>query len=302
MEIKKVAHLKGHAAGIFALEQGIAPELIFSGSSDKILAEWSLESFSSQKFSVKTESYIYSICHVPEKKLLLIGLYSGAIHIIDLKEKKEIKFFNYHEQPVFDIKFCAASNCFYVLSGDGSFSIWDSEKFVLRNHFILCKEKLRNIDFSNDRTLAAIACGDGMIRIFETSTYKKIREIKSHGLSANCVKFAPDNNTLVSGGRDAFLRFWDVHDGFKMIREIPAHNYAIYSIAFSPNGKLFATASRDKTAKIWDAQSYEIIARLDRKNFEGHTHSVNKLLWSSFNNYLITASDDRTMIVWEVIH
>lgn len=300
MDIKKIAHLKGHASGIFALEQGQEPHHIFSGSSDKMLAEWSLEEFAPLKFSVKTGSYVYSICHIPGKKLLLIGLYSGAIHIVDLNEKKETRFFAFHKQPVFDIKYCSGNNSFYALSGDGSFSIWDAENFSLRKHVLLCHEKLRNIDFSKDGAMAALACGDGTIRIFETSSHRQVKEIKAHGLSANCVKFHPDGKTLVSGGRDACLRFWRMEENYSMAGEIPAHNFAIYGIAFSPDNKFFATASRDKTAKIWDAENFKIIARLDRKSFEGHTHSVNKLLWSSYKNYLITASDDRTMIVWEI--
>lgn len=300
MDIKKITHLKGHASGIFALEQGQAPHHIFSGSSDRMLAEWSLEELAPLKFSVKTGSFIYSICHIPGKKLLLLGLYSGAIHIIDLIEKKETRFFAFHNQPVFDIKYCPANNSFYALSGDGSFSVWDAGDFSLKKQVLICREKLRNIDFNKDGSLAALACGDGTIRIFETASQEQVKKINAHKLSSNCVKFHPDGKTLVSGGRDAYLRFWDMEKNYSRSGEIPAHNYAIYAIAFSPDNKFFATASRDKTAKIWNAENFEIIARLDRKNFDGHTHSVNKLLWSPYKNYLVTASDDRTLIVWEI--
>jgi WD40 repeat protein len=103
---------------------------------------------------------------------------------------------------------------------------------------------------------------------------------------------------MISGGRDAYLKIWSM-DNFSLLQSIPAHNYAIYSISFSPDRKYFATASRDKTVKIWNADTFEVLVRLDKENFEGHKNSVNKVLWME-NNFLISAGDDRAIIIWEV--
>ena len=108
-------------------------------------------------------------------------------------------------------------------------------------------------------------------------------------------------------------------------QSIPAHNYAIYSIVFSPDGKYFATASRDKTIKIWDANNLNVLSRINKESFDGHINSVNKLMWTTspksspresvlsrdqkglsnspagvVGSYLISASDDRKVMVWEI--
>lgn len=81
--------------------------------------------------------------------------------------------------------------------------------------------------------------------------------------------------------------------------EIPAHWYAINDLKLSPDGKYFASASRDKTIKIWDANSYELLKVLDNEKFEGHTHSVNSLLWVN-EHLLLSTGDDRQIIAWEI--
>ena len=43
-----------------------------------------------------------------------------------------------------------------------------------------------------------------------------------------------------------------------------------------------------------------MLLRIDKSKNEGHTYSVNKLLWSDFNNYLISTGDDKTIMVWEI--
>lgn len=299
MDIKKIAQLKGHTGGIYSLETGRNASTIFSGSADKMIAEWSLEDFSIQNFSIKTGSAVFSIFHNAGNKQLIAGLYSGAIHVFDLEKKIEIRHITLHSSPIFDIKFSARHNRYFMASGDGSISTWD-HNFSLLNQISFCREKIRNICFTADESQAVIACGDGFLRILNIETQKVIHEIKAHELSANCVCFHAHGNTLISGGRDAYLRFWDLRDNYKMMGEMPAHNYAIYSIVFSPDKKFCATASMDKTCKIWDARNFDLLARIDRKNSEGHVHSVNKLLWTAYKNYLVTASDDRTMMVWEI--
>jgi len=92
---------------------------------------------------------------------------------------------------------------------------------------------------------------------------------------------------------------FNVHNDFQLLHSIPAHNYAIYSIVFSPDKNRFATASRDKTIKIWNTDDFSLIHRIDFEKNDGHKNSVNKLIWNNLTGQLISASDDRSIMVWE---
>jgi len=91
-----------------------------------------------------------------------------------------------------------------------------------------------------------------------------------------------------------------LENGYELKESIVAHMYAINHLDFSPDGKYFVTCSMDKSIKVWDADSFQLLKVIDKSRHAGHGTSVNKLYWSNFNNLLVSASDDRTISVWQL--
>jgi WD40 repeat protein len=299
LSIKKITTFTGHNGSVYTLAPGLTDTSFFSGSSDKFVALWNLETSEPEKFAAKFPAIVYALLHVPEKNLLFVGTSAGSIHILDLVKKEEIKILQHHKSPVFDIKYDLSTGHFFSASGDGNFAIGSLETLSLLKIKKLCEEKVRSIDVNNNASEIAVASGDCNIRIFDLHSLEEKYIFTAHRLSSNIVKYFPGKDLILTGGRDAHLNIWD-SKSFSLIKSIPAHNYAIYDIAFSPDRKLFATASRDKTLKIWDAETFELLSRINKENHEGHLNSVNKLIWSNYNNYLISTGDDRAIIVWDI--
>lgn len=298
IDVRKVTAFTGHSSPVYALEAGVSDNLLFSGSGDKFLALWNLETLEAEKFAAKFPSTIYTICYVPERKIMFIGTSAGSIHVLDLERKTEIKILQHHTDAVFSIRYSIITNCFYSVGADGNFAVCSLESLSLLKIKKLCNQKVRSIDFSFSKNEIAIACGDGYIRIFEMDSLYEKYAIQAHAMACNCVRYNMSGDVLLSGGKDAHLNVWDKE--YQLIKSIPAHNFAIYDIQFSPDGELFATASRDKTLKIWDSSNYELLKRINNEMLQGHVNSVNKIYWTSFTNYLISASDDRSVMVWDI--
>ena len=109
--------------------------------------------------------------------------------------------------------------------------------------------------------------------------------------------------TILSGSRDAHLAAWQFSSlESSLLHTIPAHNFTINSMSYHADWQLLATASRDKTIKLWDAQQLRLLKVLDpqKAEMEAHTHSVNTLLWLDYNDLLISAGDDRTIMAWQM--
>jgi WD40 repeat protein len=301
IHIKKISELTGHAGAVYALEQSETADCFYSGSSDKIVARWNLKALCSETFSAQMPGIVYSLCLLPAKNILLAGTSEGKIHVMDLAEKKEIKILQNHNQPIFDIKYSSLHESILSAGGDGVLSVISADDFSTIKLIKLCKEKIRAIAIFEN--FAAVACGDGIIRIIDLKELKVKNEFPAHTGSVYSVTFSPDGKLLLSGGKDAYLKSWlfqpETSD-LQPATSIPAHNYSIYSIVFSPDNKYFATASRDKTIKIWDTGSFDILIRINKEDFEGHNFSVNKLFWSKFNDRLISTGDDKKVMVWEI--
>lgn len=298
--IRKTAQLTGHTGAVYALENSPERNNFYSGGSDGIVAEWDLTSPDTGEPLAKVNNVIYSLKLIAAKKLLLIGQDAGGIHVIDLATRKEIRLLQFHTAAVFDLNYAAQHDLLFSAAGNGTLAITGLTDFAAIKSIKLGTEKLRNIAISNSQTEVAIGCGDGSIAVFDLPalTLKKRWMAHRESFSVNALHYSADDSILFSGSRDAHMNIFDAKNNFSLVKSIPAHNYAIYSIVFSGDKKYFATASRDKTIKIWDADSLEILARLDKEKQDGHLNSVNKLLWKDEN--LISASDDRSLIVWNV--
>jgi WD40 repeat protein len=296
--IRKLNHFTGHQGPVYTLEASAEKKFFFSGSSDTYVTRWDSTGQTPPEAVIRTQATVYSLCFIGERNLLAIGESSGTLHVIDLNNKKEIHNIVFHKAGIYDIKYSARYGRLFTAAGDGTMGVWD-DSFKLLLSKKLCEQKVRGIAVSDKHSLAAFASGDGSIAIYNADSLKEVIRFNSHDLSANCVHFHPNGKQLLSGGRDAHLRVWDIENNFELVKEIPAHNYAIYKIVFSPGGKLFATASRDKTAKVWDAEDASLLVRLDKEKYNGHLNSVNSVLWLD-DTKLVSTGDDRSIAVWEI--
>jgi WD40 repeat protein len=298
--VNKLFHLTGHQAAVYALVAGADEKLIYSGSSDKMIARWNIAEKKADNFAASMPTSVYQLLYDVAYNRLYVGSGVGAVHVIDLNEKKEIKNLILHPNAaIFDLIKADKFNLIITAAADGSVVAFHENNFELIARNKLCEQKIRSLCFIESSQVLLAACGDGLIRVLELPTLKVVNQFYAHDLSANKVIKHPIKDMILSGGRDAHLNIME-WPSCKIMEKIPAHNFAIYDIVFHPENSLFATASRDKNIKIWDANSLQFLYRIDKEKNEGHINSVNKLLWSKYENTLVSTGDDRSMMGWQI--
>ncbi|MDQ2656611.1 MAG: WD40 repeat domain-containing protein [Bacteroidota bacterium] len=298
IQIKRLHALTGHRDAVYTICRGPEPSRFFSAAGDGMIALWDLSSPESGELIAKLPNSIYALHYFELADLLIVGHNYEGIHLLDWKTKKESGSLKLSAAAIFDLQ--SIDNRLVVGSGDGVVTLVD-----LRNLTILKKVKggeksARTIAINREREEIAIGFSDNFIRVYDLDLTLK-QEWQAHTKSVFTLRYSPDGQWLLSGSRDARLKAWSLDANYQLAEEVVAHMYAINHIQFSPDGKHFVTCSMDKSIKVWDAKALKLLKVIDRARHAGHATSVNKLLWTDYDNQLLSASDDRSISVWQII-
>lgn len=296
VQVQKLSTLAGHRDSVYALAPSAEHQHVFSAAGDGMVVLWDLVRPEEGQLIARLPNSVYAIHYLPDQDLLVAGQNYEGIHLLDWRSKKEQASMKLSSSAIFDIQHHQSD--LFVAAGDGAVYVVDLATWRVKKKVQASEKSARTVAFHPGRHELAVGYSDHFIRVFDGDTYHLKREWKAHENSVFTLSYHPDGKTLVSGSRDARLKSWVVEDDYTLNKEVVAHLFAINHLAHSPDGKHFVTCSMDKSIKVWDAAELSLLKVIDKARHAGHGTSVNKLLWTSFNNQLISASDDRTLSIW----
>lgn len=298
VQIRRLHTLTGHRDAVYTLQPAGDSARFFSGSADGMIVLWDLKSPEAGDLVARLPNSVYALHYLPEPEILIAGHNYDGIHLLDWKNKKEIASLKLSTAAIFDIQ--SWGDRLLVASGDGSVMLINSRTLAIEKRVKPAEKGARTIAINTATGEIAVGFSDYMIRVFDEHLALK-KEWQAHKNSVFTLRYTPDQSLLLSGSRDARLKAWNAEAGYEKAEEVVAHMYAINHIEFSPDGKHFVTCSMDKSIKVWDAQAFRLLKVIDKARHAGHGTSVNKLLWTNFDDQLLSASDDRSISVWQII-
>lgn len=294
MNFKLIKKINQHSGSLYALAYWKSKNLLLTGGADKIVASWDLTSFENTPFSIKTNSAILSLYITPDEKYLLIGLFNGNFHVIDLQTRNEIKFIPFHKTGLFAISYSEQNNKLILGSGDGTYSIWNTQDFSLLDKGKLAFGKIRAIEQQEGK--AILGTSEGNIVEINLQTFEVVNRFQLPENSIFSLLFYPQKNVWLVATKSAFIHAVNL-DQQKEIFSFPAHNWPVYKMEWIGDAYI-ASCSRDKTIKLWNAKNLEIHQRLEFNPHKSHTHSINNLQYIPSIKNLISIGDDKSICIW----
>lgn len=294
VKLNKVANLEGHEHPIYALCISQKEHILFSAGGEGAVVEWSLKNMAPIKVMFKTRATIYSL-HCPKSLPLLIsGDRNGQLSIFDFAQQKLVFQKQLTGKPIFGM--LSIGNLLYFISEDGMLRTFDLIQFKIIEEHLIANESLRSIAFNDHDQLIYIGAKDHRIYAYSILEKKVIRSDEEHTLPVFALTFNEQSQVLYSGSRDAQIKIWND----KKTENIAAHLYAVNDLLLIPETNFLVSASMDKSIKIWDTDTQQLLSVADAQRNDGHQKSVNVLAYTAFENYIISAGDDRMIFVWTI--
>ena len=234
------------------------------------------------------------------------GRWTAHIFIWDIASSSLKNTLIGHTGGVYDIAFSPDGNTLASGSFDKTVCLWDVATGEHKSTIIAHTDYITSVAYSPDGTTFASYCQDGTIILRDTENFEHRTTITGHisGFPRiPRIAFSPDGKTIVSGSKDKTLRLWDTTTG-RNIKSFVGHIGPVISIDFSPDGRKIASSggtvfgdrwfAEDYPIRIWDVSTGSQIATVI-----GHSHEVNRVIFSPDGGLLTTYSIARKPIFWD---
>jgi WD40 repeat protein len=151
---------------------------------------------------------------------------------------------------------------------------------------------VRFIDYNPAASLLALACEDGVVRVFDLNG-KKINEFwTGFDNYLYTVKFNRDGNLIAAGGYNGFIYIFNRINN-TIVKTIERHgdagNMVVWSVDISPDNNYFLSCGVDRTVRMWEMKTLSEVKRFYHKF---HARTVE---FSQKGNIFLSSSLDSTL-------
>ena len=149
-------------------------------------------------------------------------------------------------------------------TSDSHIKIFDVQKGFQTHNFLGHRGLILRLRFYPDPdSLKLISTGeDFQIRVWDLILKKEVATMKPKGKEDNMAHmttsfvFTNDKKTLISGGRDGCLHFWNAHDSYKLISSVQIESLG--ALKYEEIISMVYLASKEDPCIIFGGQSGQI--------------------------------------------
>ena len=153
------------------------------------------------------------------------------------------------------------------------------------------------VAFHPDSKRFAVGCVDQTISLCDLDG-KITARWPAHAIAVSSLSFSPDGKSLASAGADGVVRLWPLATPGQKATTIAGHNGPVSGVAFRKDSIHLVTCGADHIDQALEARRRGRAKEL--QNYRGHRDWVTSANFSRDGAFIVSASVDKTLKVWEI--
>jgi WD40 repeat protein len=303
---QEVLNLRGHTAGVHSLLFLPGTARLATGSADKTAKVWDSNGPQECRTLRGHKNPVNSIAFSPDGKRLASADGSfdqpGEVKIWVLLTEDEFASLKGHGSWISCVAFSPDGKRLATASADQKVKVGDADNgqelltFKGHGHLVTC------VAFSPDGKVLA-SCDGATVKVWDSRTGNET--FKLEGVTGGeSLVFSPDGQRLAACGSGTVI-LWDMTTGkthSRFVSNAKDMKAPFSCLAFSPDGKHLAVSATDLGSRVREnpVTIREVDGGQQPIDLRGHSEAVRCLAFSPDGKRLASASDDRTIKIWDV--
>jgi WD40 repeat protein/serine/threonine protein kinase len=146
---------------------------------------------------------------------------------------------------------------------------------------------------SLDGRWVAGACYDGLVRIWDRTTWAFQLALRGSVGTLQSVSFSPDGRLVAASGLDGNIFLWELPSG-KLRGILGKHPAGVWCVSFAPRGDRLLISGRDGLVQVWDVTR---LAEPDHQTYLQDLPLTTSLTFAADNQTLLTCHQDGTRLL-----
>jgi WD40 repeat protein len=318
-----VRDLEGHTSAVMACAVTADGQRIVSASADRTLKVWELASGRALSTLEGHAGAVRACAVTMDGRRIVSASEDRLLKVWDLESGRTLATLEGHAAEVRACVVTADDRRAVSASFDQTLKVWDLESgralATLEGH---AAEVRVCVVTADDRRVVS-ASDDCTLRVWDLETGRLLDVLKGHTDRVISCAVTTDGRRAVSASADRTLKIWDLETGH-VLDTLKGHTDRVTACSVTVNGRRVVSASDDRMLKVWELESGRSLSLEDHARsvtacaatvddgllldsgdghklatVGDHTGVVNACTIMGGDRRAISASNDRTMKIWD---